>query len=560
MGFSIGETWAMKQWVLAIGINHYHFFQPISYGQDDAQALQQFLVYDAGVPLNQCLLLADHATSSWGRSAYPSRANILGWLDFLLQRYVQSGDHLWIFFSGYGLTYHGQDYLLPIDANPAAISSTAIPVEVLYKHLCRVPGVNVLVLLDISRSQARLSHEDVGSHTARVASQWGIATILSCQPGQFSHEGVGLTHGLFTSALLDCLRDRPDHTLAGLAQCLERRLPELCEHTWRPLQQPLAIIPPHLLYQPLLLKVVAPQPIGRTDTPQSPPIHTALQQDYDSPSRSGGTATLTATPPIAMPPMPHAGGAVRSAPLPSPSRGPVPATGPIFGTSPPPPTSLPEPAPTELEIPDGTFWKPALLFGGLATAVMFFGVLWRQSATFIPVANVLGSYTAAVLRPGTPMMSPSPHPPSHPSTPSPTLEKLNPPPLSFNPVPSGNCSIEQVKTLASQSLASPLSDQIQQLEQVVPGDPDYAAAQEDITCLSQAIWTIAQDRRQQTLFDVAIMAATLIPEQQAVYSEVKAVMPQWCGSLNPQGTSSTQQRARAICEQWGFKIQSRPGL
>lgn len=553
MGLSHGEGLAMRQWVLTIGINHYHFFQSISYGQEDAQALQQFLVYDAGVPLNQCLLLADHATSSWGRSAYPSRANILGWLDFLLQHYVQPSDHLWIFFSGYGLTYHGQDYLLPIDANPAAISSTAIPVEVLYKYLCRVPGVNVLVLLDISRSQARLSHADVGSHTARVASQLGVATILSCQPGQFAHEGIGLTQGLFTNALLDCLRDRPDHTLANLVQCLDRRLPELCEHTWRPLQQPLAIIPPHVLYQPLLLTVEAPHPIGRADVPMPPtPAHATGPQEYGSLSRSGGTATLTVPPPIARP---HNGGSASVTPS-QPSIS-IPTTPPEPTAAPaPPPTVLPEPAPTELEIPDGTFWKPALLFGGVATAVMFFGVLWRQSATFIPVANVLGSYTAAVLRSGTPIMSPSSIPPNSP----PTLEKLNPPPLSFNPVPSGNCPIKQVKTLASPAVASPLSDQIQQLQEIVPGDPDYAAAQQDITCHSQAIWTIAQDRRQQKLFDVAIMAATLIPPDQAVYSQVQAVMPQWCGSINPQGTSSTQQRAKAICEQWGFKIQSQPGL
>jgi uncharacterized caspase-like protein len=66
---------------VAIGINRYQFLPPLSYGQADAQALRQFLVCQANLPSSQCLLLTDTSPLVGDKSTYPSRENIVNWLE-----------------------------------------------------------------------------------------------------------------------------------------------------------------------------------------------------------------------------------------------------------------------------------------------------------------------------------------------------------------------------------------------------------------------------------------------------------------------------------------------
>lgn len=250
----------MRQWAISIGINQYQSFQPLSYAQHDAQAMQQFLVADAGVPAEQCVLLTETSPPLWGKATYPDRDTIQNWLDFIVQRCVQPGDVLWFFFSGHGLCQQGQDYLIPIAGTPAAIPTTAIPLEAIFRSLRRVTDATVLVLLDMSRNESSFSYETVGNHAAHLASITGIPTILSCQPGQFSRETSALGHGFFTAALLESLRSRQATTVAALDQMLSVRLPALGEHYWRPIQQPVTICPPEKRQQLLLPTLPQPTP------------------------------------------------------------------------------------------------------------------------------------------------------------------------------------------------------------------------------------------------------------------------------------------------------------
>jgi uncharacterized caspase-like protein len=139
----------MKRWAVAIGINQYHLLQPLSFAQEDAQAIRDFWVSEAGFPPDQCLLLSDSSPPVWGKPTYPRREVIQGWLDLLCQNYIQPGDSLWVFFSGYGVTLQGRDYLVPVDANPANLQATAIPVEAIFNRLKAVQAESMLVLLDM---------------------------------------------------------------------------------------------------------------------------------------------------------------------------------------------------------------------------------------------------------------------------------------------------------------------------------------------------------------------------------------------------------------------------
>ncbi|MBL1176186.1 caspase family protein [Pantanalinema sp. GBBB05] len=428
----------MKQWAIAIGINQYQFFQPLTYAQRDAQALRHILASEAGFSPERCILLSDNSPPVRGKSTYPNRENILDWLDRICRELVQPGDVLWLFFSGYGACYQGQDYLMPLEGNPAAITSTGIPVTALFERIQASTAIT-LVLLDINRSQGAVSYEEVGKQTAQLAQQTGIATILSCQPGQFSHEVATLRQGLFTATLVECLRHQQCTTLASLDRYLNHRLPELSEHSWQPIQQPLTICQPGQLHQVILPQVALPSTNGTVGTeselpsnfsttmnsvksgqPNAAAIATALDSTTNGKVWTNGSAPVeanTASPPIASLGNGkvngyHANGSgsptgyspatstVNPSLLPNgnghgmnqlidenlmtkPNNNP-PSPSTISANSHTSPAAVEEP-----EVPDAKFWPPMLLWGGLLTAFLLVGVFWRNWSTFFPTQAVM---------------------------------------------------------------------------------------------------------------------------------------------------------------------------
>lgn len=235
-------------WAIAIGINQYPQLPPLVYAERDAQSLIQSLINDAGFLPDTCVRLTDNSPpAAWGATT-PDRAGIQTAIAQVCQR-LKPGDCLWLFFSGYGMHYQGKDYLMPQDSDPTQPAQTGLSVEFLYSLLQAAPTKNLLVLLDINRSQGVLSGVSAGAHTAALAEQYGIPTLLSCRQNQLSHETIALRHGLFTAAVLEGLKRPGCVTLEHLVQFLQTRLPELSDHHWRPRQEPLAVIPDDLRYQ-----------------------------------------------------------------------------------------------------------------------------------------------------------------------------------------------------------------------------------------------------------------------------------------------------------------------
>jgi len=239
-------------WAIAIGINQYKHFQPLIYAQRDARAVRDFWVGEAGFEPDQCLLLIDSNTTVDRGAIYPSQANIRDYVTQLCQEQLPAGGFLWCFFSGYGMRFDGQDYLMPIDGDPEQIPATGIAVEEVFKLLKTAPTDKILLTLDMNRSKNALAGEGIGEQTMTLADTYGIATLLSCQPEQTSHETLALRQGLFTAALLEGLRYRGCITPDSLARYLSDRLPALSDYHWRPKQQPLAIIPVEQRHQLIL--------------------------------------------------------------------------------------------------------------------------------------------------------------------------------------------------------------------------------------------------------------------------------------------------------------------
>lgn len=455
----ISRASGMRQWAISIGINQYQFFQPLSYAQHDAQAIQRFLVEDAGVPAEQCLLLTEASPPQWGKATYPDRETIQSWLDLLIQQCLEPGDVLWCFFSGYGVCQQGQDYLVPIEGNPMAIAATAIPLEAMFRRLRQVTNATVLVLLDINRNESS-SSETVGNHTTHLASITGVPTILSCQPGQFSRETSALGHGFFTAALLESLRDRHCTTLAAVEQYLSDRLPELSEHYWRPIQQAVMLCPDEKRQQTIL--PLAPWVTDAAAYGDRNATARTAQQNGFTPT-TNGAATVVTAPTKSTPYIPYstftsdyglqqpaatngsvdvreraiatvgthtdaasyagsngstngytplvnvrsgysqANGSppvngIRTEPLDSAAQNHenrVAPSVPVTAVS-QPHSDQPEDA---NEIPDALFWRPVLLWGGFAVVALVLGVLLRNCAAFTPKAPATAQQGTTAVRP-----------------------------------------------------------------------------------------------------------------------------------------------------------------
>ena len=241
---SQGEGQVMaNQWALLIGINQYKALQPLMYAQPDAVELRNFFVDELGVPVNQCTLLTDVSAAIEPHAYMPLRQEVVHHLQTLCREQVQPGDLLWVFFSGCGLTEAGQDYWMTIDAEPTNLSETAIPLSQIFEILNEAKTDQIVLAMDMNRSQGAVGHRDIGAQTLTLAKDYGITTFLSCQPEQFSHETLYVRHGLFTKALLEGLRYHGCVTASQLGEYLSDRVPELCEHHHRPSQNPVMVVP-----------------------------------------------------------------------------------------------------------------------------------------------------------------------------------------------------------------------------------------------------------------------------------------------------------------------------
>lgn len=244
-----------NHWALIVGINQYQSLQPLRYAQQDAISLQSFLVNTAGFDPGHCILLSDLPVNAGAAVLPPTGEHLRQQLQQLCTRMMEPQDLLWLFFSGYGLQADGKDYLLPIEADPAQISQTGIPIQELFELLKQqCPSDNLVVVFDISRSAGAPGEQAIGSQAQALAQDFGIPLFLSCQPGQFSHETMAVRHGLFTAALLEAMCYQGCVTLSHLAEYLRLRVPELSQHHWRPLQTPVSLVPPEKKY----LMVVPP--------------------------------------------------------------------------------------------------------------------------------------------------------------------------------------------------------------------------------------------------------------------------------------------------------------
>ncbi|MBW4586867.1 caspase family protein [Aetokthonos hydrillicola Thurmond2011] len=480
-----------NNWAIAIGINQYHFFQPLGCAQADAEALKDFLVTEGGFSAQKCILLTDTSPPFGDRPTVPTKDNILLLLKDLIAACCQPRDRLWFFFSGYGVNYKGQDYLMPVEGSPDRVEETGIEVQSLLQSL-QAAELNTLILLDINRAFGSQGYILVGEETIKLAQELQVPTIISCQPQQFSHESSELGHGFFMAALLEALRSGNGSSLAQLERYLSLRTPELCQHHWRPIQNPVAVITAR---EPAILPQYEVQKqnedtasIFNLDEMVLTAVKApAVKQDEEDSNSDGEGDTI----------IPQS-----SATLPESK------------------TNNQRPTTKNFQyksVGNSPYWQMFLLWGATTMLLicLIVAVFFRNQAGLRVEQKASASPETTISDTPTPGVS------STPSTPTSENEASNP------QSQRNQALLNLAKMSLKQTQASELGLAIATARKIKAGEPLYEQAQENIKIWSGMILDLAEIRAKQKQYASAIAAAQLISKEEQLYSKAQSAIKQW---------------------------------
>jgi hypothetical protein len=240
-----GAVAAGTRYAVVIGISRYRAKQlALKHARADAEAVYAFLTGPAGgvAKDHARLLVDDQATLQNVKAA-------LG--EFLAKR-AQPQDTVIVYYAGHGapeadLSGYADDgvekYLVPVDADPAALFTTGLSMGELERILRRIEARRLVVFLDSCFSGAaspgsRTFTAVSGGRRVAVTSEFlrrlargsGRIVITASAPNEVSLESDASGHGLFTQFLLSGLRGdaaRPDGavTVLSLYQYLDAQLP-----------------------------------------------------------------------------------------------------------------------------------------------------------------------------------------------------------------------------------------------------------------------------------------------------------------------------------------------
>lgn len=216
-------------------------------------------------------------------------------------------------------------------------------------------------------------------------------------------------------------------------------------------------------------------------------------------------------------------------------------------------------------LPRRVFW-----LCGLLSLSLIVGVLWRNwsaiwadpqpamanSPSVVASASSVPNQTSEQIRPTSANVdTPSDVSPSESVETQPSAQALNFSPT-LRPNPSGAQATGQeilatARRMVWSDQATPYRDAIAEAKKISPDDPAYPVAQQDIAVWSQIILNIAQQRANQKQWDIAIMAADLVPpENQALRTQAQVALTEWCPMVKNQPAQFfPMQQAKNICSQ-----------
>ena len=444
---------------------------------DDAQALHEWLTQKADVSADRALLLTRRSPPFYQRSTQPVRSTLSYWMGQLRTHGIRTGDTLWFFWSGPGLCWEGDDYLLPLDAEPSRPLLNGIKTRSLFNALKSLPTDRIVVFLDI-QNQPKAAHR-WGSQTQQLAQQLGITTVLLTQTEE-NRSSARLGQGLFTAALLDTFRSHSPHQ--GLPEFLQRfrnHLPFLQDASNDPSDRP-------------MLEIVA-----QTETTLIP-----IPRSQLSDCLTTGDLRRYARPPVMSP--------IAAAPVRPPNHIP-----PKFGARGPssPKPSFPKPSSIEFRL---------VMLTGLLSAFSL-GLLSVWSAR-----SLISRTYAQQMVPPPQIVKPSPTPSLKPNPKNPPDRTLAALPVPEEPAGDSNRILEEARNYITPTDPDELLRAIDRVSQIPPGDPGYSRAQKQIDRWSENLYRLSQRQANQGNWRTAIaIAGQVRRDRSALYSAAQKSIREW---------------------------------
>jgi uncharacterized caspase-like protein len=199
----------------------------------DADAVYQTLI-SAGFKKENILLLTDKTERK------PTLRNIKWALGTFLARSAHKDDLVMIYFAGHGASEVDQrgierdglsKYLVPVDADPDDLYSTALPMDEMQNVLARIEAERITVFLDACYSGAAGGRTFASTKTRavtvddifldRLTRSKGRAIVTASRPSELSIELAELGHGIFTYYLVRGLEGYADNNRDGIVSLQE---------------------------------------------------------------------------------------------------------------------------------------------------------------------------------------------------------------------------------------------------------------------------------------------------------------------------------------------------
>ncbi len=223
------------QWAVIIGVGGYEnsSVPRLRYSVADADAVYQTLI-TAGFKKENILLLTDKTERK------PTLRNIKWALGTFLARSAHKDDLVMIYFAGHGASEVDQrgierdglsKYLVPVDADPDDLYSTALPMDEMQNVLGRIEAERITVFLDACYSGAAGGRTFASTKTRtvnvddifldRLTRSKGRAIVTASRPSELSIELAELGHGIFTYYLVRGLQGYADINRDGIVSLQE---------------------------------------------------------------------------------------------------------------------------------------------------------------------------------------------------------------------------------------------------------------------------------------------------------------------------------------------------
>ena len=224
------------QWAVVIGVGGYEStaVPKLRYPVADADAIYQTLIASGGFKKENILLLTDRTERK------PTLRNIKWALGTFLARSAHKDDLVVIYFAGHGASEIDQrgierdglsKYLVPMDADPDDLYSTALPMDEMQNVLARIEAERITVFLDACYSGAAGGRTFASTKTRtvnvddifleRLTRSKGRAIVTASRPSELSVELPELGHGLFTYYLVRGLQGYADLNRDGIVSLQE---------------------------------------------------------------------------------------------------------------------------------------------------------------------------------------------------------------------------------------------------------------------------------------------------------------------------------------------------